>query len=181
MNFSKTDFSGLILISPNVFNDDRGCFFESFNALEFEANGILETFVQDNVSKSKKNVVRGLHFQNPPYAQGKLVSVLQGSVLDVVVDIRKFSDTYGQTFTVELSESNRQMLYVPVGFAHGFVALEDNTVFSYKCTNNYNKASESGILWNDPTLNIDWHVENPIVSGKDLILPLFADLNSLFV
>ena len=157
---------GLVEIFPRIFNDDRGYFFESFNQKAFLDHGISEDFVQDNQSFSIKNVVRGLHFQNPPFAQGKLVRVISGTVIDVVVDIRKNSPTYGQHAKFLLESHLGNMVYVPPGFAHGFVALED-AMFSYKCTNLYNKATESGIVWNDKTLNIDWGVENSIVSAKD--------------
>ena len=170
---------GLIEVFPRVFNDDRGYFFESFNQQNFYANGITAEFVQDNQSFSIKNVVRGLHFQNPPYAQGKLVRVIAGKVMDVVVDIRRNSPTFGQHAKFMLDSTLGNMLYVPPGFAHGFVALED-AVFSYKCTNLYNKVAESGIAWNDPTLNIDWEVSNPIISEKDIELPDFQNFNNGF-
>lgn len=170
---------GLIEVFPRVFNDDRGYFFESFNQQNFYANGITAEFVQDNQSFSIKNVVRGLHFQNPPYAQGKLVRVIAGKVMDVVVDIRRNSPTFGQHAKFMLDSTLGNMLYVPPGFAHGFVALED-AVFSYKCTNLYNKVAESGIAWNDPSLNIDWEVSNPIISEKDIELPDFQNFNNGF-
>jgi dTDP-4-dehydrorhamnose 3,5-epimerase len=180
MKFHTCHFSDLFVIDPAVYGDQRGVFFESYNKNLFGKNNLNCDFVQDNVSVSKKNVLRGLHFQNPPFAQGKLVSVLQGAVLDVVVDIRLASATYGQHYAVELSAGNRKMMYVPVGFAHGFVTLEDNTIFSYKCTNGYNKSAEGGLLWNDPALKIDWLTENPILSDKDLELPCLSALKSLF-
>jgi dTDP-4-dehydrorhamnose 3,5-epimerase len=168
---------GLIEIFPRIFHDDRGFFFESYNQQVFFDNGLTETFLQDNQSFSKKGVVRGLHFQNPPFAQGKLVRVITGKVVDVVVDIRKSSPTYGQHAKFLLESDKSNMLYVPPGFAHGFVALEDS-IFSYKCTNLYNKPAESGILWNDPALNINWDVENPIVSSKDIeLLPFDSFAN----
>lgn len=180
MVFTKTAFSELILIEPAVFKDERGVFFESYNKCSFEKNKLYLTFMQDNVSISKKNVLRGLHFQNAPYAQGKLVSVLKGAVLDVVVDIRKSSVTFGMHYSVELTGDNKKMMYVPPGFAHGFVSLEDETIFSYKCTNVYDKVSEGGLIWNDPKLNIDWKTEHPLLSEKDLLLPTLANLKSLF-
>jgi dTDP-4-dehydrorhamnose 3,5-epimerase len=180
MKFTKTTFDDLLLIDPAIFVDDRGLFFEGYNKLLFETNNFSTNFIQDNISVSKKNVVRGLHFQNPPYAQGKLVSVLQGSVMDVVVDIRKSSPTFGQYYAIELNATTKKIMYVPPGFAHGFAALEDNTIFSYKCTNVYNKNSEGGILYNDPQLNIDWKIDNPIVSEKDLLLPVFNELINFF-
>jgi dTDP-4-dehydrorhamnose 3,5-epimerase len=179
MKVSTTEFEGLLLIEPAVFKDQRGVFFESFNQLHLKKY-IPFNFLQDNVSVSAKNVVRGLHFQIPPYAQGKLVCVLNGAVVDIVVDIRKASSTYGQTYSLELSAENRRMLYVPPGFAHGFVSLEEGTIFSYKCTNVYNKDAEGGILFNDPFLKINWRTSNPIVSEKDLLLPCFIELNSVF-
>jgi dTDP-4-dehydrorhamnose 3,5-epimerase len=140
--------------------------------------GINGKFVQDNQSLSQKGAVRGLHFQAPPFEQGKLVRVVQGSVMDVVVDIRKNSPTYGQSFCIELTAANQLMFWIPPGFAHGFETLEDQTLFLYKCTNVYNKASEGGLLWNDPQLGIKWQTSEPIVSDKDLILPAFANFNS---
>lgn len=172
MEFKALSLQGVIEIIPRVFEDERGFFFESYNEKVFKENGIADIFVQDNQSFSLKNVVRGLHYQHEPYAQAKLVRVISGKVLDVVVDIRPHSATYGQHLKVLLDAEKQNMLYVPAGFAHGFTALED-TVFVYKCTNLYNKASESGIYWADETLDIDWEVENPIVSEKDSVLPRF--------
>jgi len=138
------------------------------------------TFVQDNESKSNKGVLRGLHFQRPPFAQGKLVRVVKGSVMDVAVDIRKDSPTYGKWESRILSEDNKEMFWIPEGFAHGFVTLEDNTVFTYKCTNVYNKESEGSIRWNDPDIDINWNIDNPTLSEKDRISPLFNDLETPF-
>ncbi len=180
MEVIKTDISDLYIVKPKVFEDNRGYFFESYNKELFLRNGIDQNFVQDNESKSSKGVLRGLHFQKPPFAQGKLVRVMRGSVLDVAVDIRKNSPTYGQWASVELTQDNKWMYWIPPGFAHGFVTLEDNTVFFYKCTNVYNKESEGSILWNDPDLNIDWKVENPILSEKDKTGPPFKDFVSPF-
>jgi len=180
MEVIKTAIPDLYIVKPNVFEDHRGYFFESYNKENFLRNGIDQNFVQDNESKSAKGVLRGLHFQKPPFAQGKLVRVMRGSVLDVAVDIRINSPTYGQWASVELTQDNKWMYWVPPGFAHGFVTLEDNTVFFYKCTNVYNKDSEGSILWNDPNLNIDWKVENPILSDKDQTSPLFKDFVSPF-
>jgi dTDP-4-dehydrorhamnose 3,5-epimerase len=163
-----------------IFQDERGCFYESFNQLKFEKFVSGTIFVQDNESCSHKGVIRGLHFQNPPHAQGKLVRVVKGSVLDVAVDIRKNSSTYGQHISVELSALNHEMLWIPPGFAHGFLSLEDDTIFLYKCTNNYNKESEGGLLWNDESININWGIENPIVSEKDMELMSFSNLISKF-
>ena len=180
MNILKTELSGLLIIDPKVFGDDRGYFFESFNAEVFASAGLIADFVQDNESRSVKGVLRGLHFQEPPFEQGKLVRVVRGAVMDVSVDIRKDSPTYGKWTAFELSEQNKRMLWIPPGFAHGFVTLEDDTVFIYKCTNVYNRESESSILWNDPELSIDWGIENPIISEKDSKAPLFRELNSPF-
>ncbi len=168
MIIHNTPINGLFVIEPQVFEDSRGYFFESFNANSFkEGTNLNITFVQDNQSASQKNVLRGLHFQNPPFDQGKLVSVVRGSVLDVAVDIRKNSSTYGQHFKAILSDKNHHMMYLPSGMAHGFLTLENNTIFTYKCTNYYNKSSEGCILWNDPDLNIDWNVKDAILSEKD--------------
>ena len=165
----KTAIEGVLIITPRVFQDDRGSFTESFNMRQFdEATKGEYTFAQDNQSISKKGVVRGLHFQNPPNAQGKLVRVSRGAVLDVALDLRKSSDTYGQHVAVVLSANNNRQLWIPPGFAHGFAALEDNSTFCYKCTDYYAPESEATILWNDPDLNIDWQIENPIVSQKDI-------------
>jgi len=180
MEIIKTPIEDLLIIQPQVFRDDRGYFFESFNRQHFIDAGLDLHFVQDNESKSQKGVLRGLHFQNPPYAQGKLVRVIKGSVLDVAVDIRKNSPTYGQYFTLELNEVNKTMLWIPQGFAHGFATLADDTIFSYKCTNNYNKASEGSILWNDSDLNIEWNIKDPNLSEKDKNAPLFRDFISKF-
>jgi dTDP-4-dehydrorhamnose 3,5-epimerase len=175
MEFRFSHIEGLVEIFPRVFHDERGFFFESYSKKNFEANGVFADFVQDNQSFSKKGVLRGLHLQKDPFAQGKLVRVIKGSCIDVVVDIRKNSKTFGQSASFILEEEKQNMLYVPPGFAHGFATFED-TIFFYKCTNFYDKNSESGILWNDKTLNIDWKIENPNVSEKDMVLPTFIDL-----
>jgi dTDP-4-dehydrorhamnose 3,5-epimerase len=180
MEIIQTPLEGLLIIKPDVFEDERGYFFESFNADKFRAAGLDLTFLQDNESKSKKGVLRGLHFQAPPFAQGKLVRVMRGSVLDVAVDIRKNSPTYGQWASIVLSGQNKWMYWVPAGFAHGFATLEDDTTFFYKCTNVYNKASEGSILWNDPDLGIDWGITEPVISDKDKISPSFRDFTSPF-
>jgi dTDP-4-dehydrorhamnose 3,5-epimerase len=180
MEVTQFEISGPLLIKPRVFYDERGYFFESYNENVFHKNGITSHFVQDNQSSSVKNVLRGLHFQHPPFDQGKLVRVLSGSVLDIAVDIRKNSPTYGQHLKVELSAENQFLFWIPPGFAHGFISLEENTIFLYKCTNLYDKNSESGILWNDPELNIDWGISQPIVSDKDRELPLFNQIESRF-
>ena len=171
---------GLFLIKPKVFEDHRGHFFESFREDVLAQNGVETKFIQDNQSLSQKGILRGLHFQAPPFAQGKLVRVIQGAVLDVVVDIRKNSPTFGQHVAIELSESNFLMMYIPVGFAHGFLTLQDNTIFTYKCTDYYHPEVEGGILWNSPDLNIPWKIETPILSAKDEKLPTFKSFNSPF-
>jgi len=181
MEIVETGIKDLLIVKPKVFEDDRGYFFESFNEEIFREAGIDARFVQDNESKSMKNVLRGLHFQKPPYAQGKLVRVMRGSVLDVAVDLRKKSASYGQWRSILLTSQEKQMLWIPEGFAHGFVTLEDDTVFFYKCTNLYNKDSEGSIRWNDTDLAIDWgEIENPILSGKDQEAPLFKNFKSPF-
>ncbi len=168
MVLTKSYIEGLYILEPRVFEDARGVFFETFNFQKFkEEIGVEVEFVQDNESISKKNVLRGLHFQIPPHAQGKLVRVVSGRALDVAVDIRKKSATYGQYQLVELSAENKKQFWIPPGFAHGFVALEENTIFNYKCTNYYSPVSERTIQWNDPLLNIDWKVSEPIISEKD--------------
>jgi dTDP-4-dehydrorhamnose 3,5-epimerase len=177
MQFIQHDLPGVIECIPTKFHDDRGHFYESYNQTRFAANGITENFVQDNYSFSSAGVIRGLHFQKEPNGQGKLVRCMTGKVMDIVVDLRKSSPTFGQHGSYLLDAEIGNMLYVPVGFAHGFVALTE-TIFVYKCTDFWNKEAESGIRWNDPTLNIQWGVENPIVSDKDQILPLF-DPNEL--
>lgn len=180
MNIIKTEIDGLIILEPKIFHDERGYFFESFNEKVFKEAGVIDNFVQDNQSCSQKDVVRGLHFQKPPFAQAKLVRVIQGSVIDFAVDIRRNSPTYGKYVSVLLSGDNFKQFYIPVGFAHGFTALEDNTIFAYKCSNFYNKESEGSIIFNDPILNIDWKTPNPIVSDKDLLASNFADFVSPF-
>lgn len=175
MKVLPTPIEGVLLIEPRVFSDNRGSFFETFNEKILVEAGITLPFVQDNQSISKKNVIRGLHFQVPPYEQGKLVRVVKGSVLDVALDLRKGSKTFGRHYSVELSADNKLALWIPPGFAHGFSVLEEDTVFQYKVTNYYHPASESGILFNDQELNIDWKVSNPIVSEKDKVLPGFRE------
>jgi dTDP-4-dehydrorhamnose 3,5-epimerase len=175
MQVKTTGFEGLIEIFPDVFEDDRGWFYEFYKVETFKKHHINYSFVQENQSFSKKGVVRGLHFQRDPYAQAKLVTVLTGKVLDVVVDLRPKSKTFKHIYHCLLDSSKRNMLMIPEGFAHGFSALEDS-IFFYKCSNVYNRESESGIRWNDPELNINWKVENPIVSAKDSALPAMAEL-----
>lgn len=180
MKFIETPIQDLFVIQPKVFQDDRGHFFESYTKTSFLDNNIDVDFVQDNQSLSQKGVLRGLHFQHPPFTQGKLVRVIKGAVLDVAVDIRKNSKTFGKHFSIELNESNKTMLWIPEGFAHGFSTLEDNTIFFYKCTNMYNKNSEGCLLWNDPYLSIDWKIESPILSEKDNLGLKLENLNSPF-
>lgn len=176
MNIEKTSVEGLLIISPDIFQDDRGLFMEAYRRDRYRAVGIAAEFLQDNLSVSKKGVVRGLHYQAPPFEQGKLVSVLCGRVLDVAVDIRVGSPTYGKHVAVELSADNHRQFWIPAGFAHGFVALEDDTIFSYKCTNVYSQEHDRGIRYDDPALAINWGVADPIVSEKDKLHPLLRDV-----
>jgi len=169
MELISTNIEGLTLIKPTVFGDIRGHFFETYNKKVSELLRENEEFVQDNQSMSHKNVLRGLHIQLEPHTQGKLVRAITGSVLDVVVDARKNSPSFGNHYTVELNAENNYLLYVPAGCLHGFTTLQDNTIFTYKCTQFYNKASEVTVMWNDPALNIDWQCNEPIVSEKDTI------------
>ncbi len=177
MPFIDTEFPGLKIFDPSVFSDSRGYFVETFNENTFKAAGIDVRFVQDNESKSQYGVVRGLHYQLDPHAQAKLVRVIYGEVLDVVVDIRRGSPTYGQKYEVLLSGENKRQLFIPRGFAHGFSVLRDDTVFSYKCDNFYNKASEGGVLLSDPDLAIDWRVpaDKMVISDKDKNNPPLKD------
>lgn len=180
MVVERTYIEGLLVLKPKVFEDPRGYFFECFNQKVLEEAGLRENFVQDNQSLSQKGVLRGLHMQAPPHAQGKLVRVIKGAVLDVAVDVRKKSPTYGKYFSIELSEQNKTMFWVPAGFAHGFLTLQDNTIFHYKCTNYYNKESEACVLWNDKDINVDWNVETPLLSAKDVEGIPFKDFVSPF-
>ncbi|WGH76976.1 dTDP-4-dehydrorhamnose 3,5-epimerase [Tenacibaculum tangerinum] len=183
MNFTKTDIPEVVVIEPKVFGDQRGYFFESFNQKEFEENIGQVNFVQDNESKSTFGALRGLHFQKPPYAQAKLVRCVQGKVLDVVIDVRKNSPTYGKHIAVELSEENKKQVFIPRGFAHGFVTLSKEAIFAYKVDNWYALEYDSGIVWNDTTLNIDWKI-NPkkvILSSKDQQLSTFKALQTPFI
>ena len=180
MRFEKTFIEGLILVKPDIFPDERGYFFESYNKKKFSDGGINKTFVQDNISKSVKGTVRGLHYQIGEFAQGKLCSVVVGKVLDVAVDIRFGSPTLGKYYAVELSEENKNQLWIPSGFAHGFSVLSDSAIFSYKCTALYNKESERAILFNDPDLNINWKINKPIVSEKDLKAKRFKEIEKDF-
>jgi dTDP-4-dehydrorhamnose 3,5-epimerase len=180
MEVSKPFIDGLLVLKPKVYVDDRGYFLETYNIDIIQGLGIIYQFRQDNESLSSKGVLRGLHFQKPPYAQGKLVRVISGRVLDVVVDLRKSSPTYGQHYSLELNAENKWMFWIPPGFAHGFMALENNTIFSYKCTHVYNKEAEECLLWNDPELNIQWGMEDPLVSEKDKLGVLLKDLKTPF-
>lgn len=171
---------GLLLVKPRVFRDERGYFVESYNEKGWKEAGLEASFVQDNQSMSKEGTLRGLHFQHPPFAQGKLVRVIKGAVLDVVVDIRNGSPTYGNHYKITLTEDNFLQFYVPPGFAHGFVTLQENTIFAYKCTNYYSVAHEDGLLWNDEELAIDWEVSDPFLSDKDKLNKKFSDFNSPF-
>jgi dTDP-4-dehydrorhamnose 3,5-epimerase len=175
MPFTPTTFPGLIIVEPVVLEDSRGYFFESYNENVFRANHIPVTFVQDNQSRSSYGVVRGLHYQRPPHAQSKLVRVLSGAVIDTVVDLRTGSPTYGETFSIELSAENKKQLFIPKGFAHGFAAISETAEVMYKCDGYYHRESESGILYNDPQLKIDWKIpmDQIRVSEKDRLLPLF--------
>lgn len=172
MKIQKTKIEGLLIIEPQVFGDERGFFLETYNQEKYKEAGIEHSFVQDNLSKSAKGVLRGLHYQVDPHAQGKLIQVIQGSVLDVAVDIRFGSPTFRQHVSVELNGENKKQFWIPPGFAHGFISLSDDTIFSYKCTGLYSPESEKGIMWNDPDLNIDWQLEKyaidkPTISEKD--------------
>lgn len=184
MQITQTPIEGLLIIEPKVWKDNRGYFYESYNAKLFAEAGIDVSFVQDNQSFSQKGALRGLHAQAQPFEQGKLVRVLQGAVMDVAVDIRKGSPTYGQHFDIELSEENHKQLWVPAGFLHGFLTLEDQTIFTYKVSNYYDKNSEIGVMWNDPDLNIEWSRDIPesefLLSDKDQVLSQFKDFKSPF-
>jgi dTDP-4-dehydrorhamnose 3,5-epimerase len=176
MEIVKCSIPGPILIKPKVFRDCRGYFFESFRSDKLLKAGVAGQFVQDNESLSQKGVLRGLHFQKNPWAQGKLVRVIKGAVLDVAVDIRKNSPNCGKWVSSLLSGDNKHVFWIPEGFAHGFLTLENDTIFSYKCTNYYNKESEGSIRWNDPDLNIDWGIDDPNLSEKDILAPLFSEM-----
>ena len=180
MEILETKIKDLLIIKPRVFEDARGYFFESYNKDVFTKHHIPVDFIQDNQSLSQRGVLRGLHFQSPPFAQGKLVRVITGAVLDAAVDIRKNSPTYGEHVTIELTEENKTMFYIPPGFAHGFATLRDNTIFSYKCTQTYHKESEGTVLWNDSDLKIDWQLENPLLSEKDMNGIIFESFESPF-
>ncbi len=182
MEVIKTEIDGVVIIEPRIFKDERGYFYESFSQREFEEKVCRTTFVQDNQSKSSYGVLRGLHFQKPPYCQSKLVRCIKGAVLDVAVDIRKGSPTFGKYVAVELTGENHRQFFVPRGFAHGFAVLSDEAVFQYKCDNFYNKESEGSVAWNDPQLGIDWRIpfEKVLLSEKDKLSKNIADADYLF-
>lgn len=182
MEVIKTEIDGVVIIEPRIFKDERGYFYESFSQREFEEKVCKTTFVQDNQSKSSFGVLRGLHFQKPPYCQSKLVRCIKGAVLDVAVDIRKGSPTFGKYVAVELTEDNHRQFFVPRGFAHGFAVLSEEAVFQYKCDNFYNKESEGAVAWNDPELAIDWRIpaDKVLLSEKDRLNKNIADADFLF-
>jgi dTDP-4-dehydrorhamnose 3,5-epimerase len=180
MKIITTYIPDVLLLIPDVFEDIRGYFFESYNSLKFLENGIDANFIQDNQSLSDKDVLRGLHFQSPPFAQGKLVRVIKGAVLDVAVDIRKSSPYFGKWVSKELTEQNKHMMWIPPGFAHGFLTLKPETIFFYKCTANYNKISEGIIKWDDTDIGIKWNIANPIISDRDKKGLCFKQFNSPF-
>ncbi len=182
MNVIATDIEGVVIIEPRIFTDDRGYFFESFSERDFNKQVRTARFVQDNESRSSFGVLRGLHFQKPPFAQSKLVRVVKGAVLDVAVDIRKGSPTFGQHVAVELTAENHRQFFIPRGFAHGFSVLTEDVVFQYKCDNFYAPQSEGAIAWDDPTLGIDWQIpaDKIILSNKDKCHPLLKDAEWLF-
>ena len=183
MPFIQTSIPKLLVFEPKIFEDSRGYFFESFNLKTFQAEGIDINFIQDNQSSSGYGVIRGLHYQLNPYAQVKLIRVLAGKILDVAVDIRKGSPTFGKSFSIELSAENRKQLFIPAGFAHGFSVLSEKAEVFYKCDSFYNKESEAGILYNDTALSVDWKIpaEKEIISEKDKGLPLFAQCRNNFI
>lgn len=180
MPFKPTPIKDLVVFEPKVWRDDRGYFYESYNKKVFEEAGVPTEFVQDNQALSTMGVLRGLHYQLPPFAQAKLVRVIQGEVLDVAVDIREGSATYGQWYSIRLSAENKKQLFVPRGFAHGYVVLSDTAVFAYKCDNFYAKSHDAGVLYNDPNLNIDWEIDldKAVLSEKDKLQPVFGDHKS---
>ena len=176
MNIVETEIEGLIVLEPRVFEDDRGYFLETWSNQRYVDAGINLPFAQDNVSFSSKGTLRGLHFQNP-HCQGKLVQALAGKVLDISVDIRLGSETFGKSVSVELSAGNHRQVYIPPGFAHGFCVLSETALFSYKCTDVYNQSAEGGVLWNDPDLGLDWQVDEPLLSPKDLVFSRLKDID----
>jgi len=181
LKVTKTEIPGLLVVQPDIFTDSRGFFIESYNKTRYEEFGIPHDFVQDNISKSKEGTVRGLHYQVGEKAQGKLCQVIEGEVLDVAVDIRSNSPTFGKHFSLILNSETKFQLWIPIGFAHGFSVLSDEAIFSYKCTNYYSKAHERSILFNDPDLKIDWKIKSPIVSEKDLRAAKFKNIGRDFL
>ena len=183
MSLVTTDIPGVLIFEPKVFEDSRGYFYESYNEKLFAEKGVTTRFVQDNQSSSSYGVVRGLHYQLPPHAQVKLVRVLYGIILDVVVDLRKGSPTFGRSYSIELSSENKKQIFIPAGFAHGFSVLSEKADIFYKCSDFYHKDSEAGIIYNDPALKIDWKIpaDKVIISDKDKNLPVFADCRNSFV
>jgi dTDP-4-dehydrorhamnose 3,5-epimerase len=181
LEFEKTFIEGLILVKPDFFPDKRGYFFETYNRKKYIEGGIDQTFVQDNISKSIKNTLRGLHYQVGDYAQGKLCSVITGIVQDIAVDIRFGSPTFGKYFAVELSDENKFQLWIPPGFAHGFAVISNTAIFNYKCSALYSRQDERSIIFNDSHINIDWKVENPIVKEKDLRAKKFSEIERDFI
>jgi len=183
MEIQKTPIEGLLVLQPTIFKDDRGYFFESFHTEQYRKAGIKTTFVQDNESRSVRGVIRGLHYQLEPYAQAKLVRVIRGSVLDVAVDLRKHSPTFGKWFSVELNEENKKQFFIPRGFAHGFAVLSETAIFSYKCDNYYHPEAERGIIYNDPDLNIEWGIpdQEAVVSEKDRKNISFREADNNFI
>jgi len=183
MEVIKVDIPGLLIVKPSVFIDERGFFLETYNQKRYSEYGIKDKFVQDNLSKSSYGVIRGLHYQLAPYSQAKLVQVLKGKVLDVALDLREDSPTYGRHYSIELSEENKMQFYIPEGFAHGFSVLSEEVLFGYKCTNVYKKSAERGISYNDPELAIDWKIPagKAVVSHKDNILPSFKEAEKNFI
>lgn len=183
MNIIKTKIQDLLIIEPQLFKDDRGFFYESYNQSRFNEYGITDNFVQDNISKSCYGTVRGLHYQLAPYSQSKLVQVLEGTVLDVAVDLRKKSPTFGQHVSIELSAENKKQFFIPEGFAHGFSVLSESATFMYKCNNYYSRESERGIAFNDADFGIDWKIPNEdvIISHKDSALPSFKEAEFNFI
>lgn len=180
MQFTPGPLKGLVIIEPKVFGDERGYFYESYHKEKFTEAGITEEFVQDNQSVSQKSILRGLHFQKPPFTQSKLVRVIQGEVYDVVVDLRPDSDTFGKWYGITLSGENKTMMYIPVGFAHGFCVTSETALFCYKCGSLYSAENEGGIIWNDPDVNISWPIDanSAVLSEKDKLLPRLADIKN---
>ena len=181
MKIYKTELEGVLIIEPDVFKDSRGCFFESYNKEKYDNEGLKFDFVQDNISKSVKGTIRGLHYQVGDFAQGKLCQVISGSVYDVAVDIRFGSPTFGKFTGAELSGENHLQFWIPSGFAHGFSVLSDEVIFMYKCTNFYSKKDERAILYKDPEIGIDWKVKIPLVSEKDLLAKKFKEIEKDFI